>query len=244
MAIHISRRDFIVTLGSAAAAWPLAARGQQPERVRRIGYLSPAKAAPIDAVFFEALRQLGWIEGNNASLEIRYAENDAARLARMADELVRLNVDVIVARGTLGPLAAKRATKTIPIVMASSGDPLGSGLVASLARPGGNVTGMSLMAPDLGGKRLEILKDMLPALSRVAILWNAANPYPAVVFRETESAARKLGVEIQSVEVRGLGDFDGALGDAVRHHPSALITVEDPLMLTYRNQIAEFAAKN
>jgi hypothetical protein len=102
MAIHISRRDFIVTLGSAAAAWPLAARGQQPERVRRIGYLSPAKAAPIDAVFFEALRQLGWIEGNNASLEIRYAENDAARLARMADELVRLNVDVIVARARSG----------------------------------------------------------------------------------------------------------------------------------------------
>ena len=182
MAIHISRRDFIVTLGSAAAAWPLAARGQQSERVRRIGYLSPAKAAPIDAVFIEALRQLGWIEGNNASLEIRYAENDAARLARMADELVRLNVDVIVARGTLGPLAAKRATKTIPIVMASSGDPLGSGLVASLARPGGNVTGMSLMAPDLGGKRLEILKDMLPALSRVAILWNAAIRTPLSFF--------------------------------------------------------------
>jgi putative tryptophan/tyrosine transport system substrate-binding protein len=165
------------------------------------------------------------------------------RTCSSAAELVGLNVDVIVARGTLGPLAAKRATATIPIVMVSSGDPLASGLVASLARPGGNVTGMSLMAPDLGGKRLEILKDMLPALSRVAILWNAANPYPAVVFRETESAARKLGVEVHSAEVRTLGDFGAALEVVVQQHPGALITVEDPLTMNYRNQIAEFAAK-
>jgi putative ABC transport system substrate-binding protein len=149
-----------------------------------------------------------------------------------------------VARGTLGPLAAKRATAAIPIVMTSAGDPLGTGLVGSLARPGGNVTGMSLMAPDLGGKRLETLKDMLPALSRVAVLWNAANPYPALVFRETESAAQKLGVEVHSVEVRTPGDFGDALEAAVRQHPGALITVEDPLTMNYRNQIAEFAAKN
>jgi putative ABC transport system substrate-binding protein len=168
----MKRREFITLLGGAAA-WPLAARAQQPERVRKIGYLSPGQAVlPFDGQIIEALRQLGWIEGKNVLFEIRYGENDADRLARMAAELVRLNVDVIVARGTLGPLAAKRATATIPIVMVSSGDPLGSGLVASLARPNGNVTGMSLMAPDLGGKRLEILKDMLPALSRVAILWN------------------------------------------------------------------------
>jgi putative ABC transport system substrate-binding protein len=240
----MKRREFFTLLGGAAFAKPLAARAQQQERARRIGYLSPGQPEPFDALFVEALRQLGWIEGKNVLFEMRYAENDADRLARMAAELVRLNVDVIVAGGTLGPLAAKRATATIPIVMRSAGDPLGSGLVASLARPGGNVTGMSLMVPDLGGKRLEILKDMLPALLRVAILWNAANPYPAVVFRETESAARKLGVEVHSIEVRTPKDFDGALEAAVRQHPGALIAVEDPLTMNYRNQIAEFAAKN
>src|SRR5438874_4957785 len=118
----------------------------------------------------------GWIEGQNVVIERRYAENRVERLPELAAELVRLNVDVIVGIGTLAPLAAKRATTTIPIVMTAAGDPLGSGLVASLARPGGNVTGMSLMAPDLGGKRLELLKEVLPRLSRVAVLWNAANP--------------------------------------------------------------------
>jgi putative ABC transport system substrate-binding protein len=125
---------------------------------------------------------LGWSEGKNVVVERRNAENRV----ELAAELVRLNVDVIVASGTLGPLAAKRATATIPIVMTASGDPLGSELVATLARPGGNVTGMSLMAPDLGGKRLELLKELLPRLARVAVLWNAANPYPAIVFKETQ----------------------------------------------------------
>jgi ABC-type uncharacterized transport system substrate-binding protein len=238
------RREFIAFLSGAAVTWPLAARAQQPERIRRIGVLSPAQADRTGALVIEALRQLGWIEGKNVSFEIRYADNDADRLSQMATELVRLNVDLIVARGTLGPLAAKRATATIPIVMMSSGDPLGSGLVASLARPAGNVTGMSLMAPDLGGKRLEILMDMLPPLAHVAVLWNAANPYAAGQFRETERAARKLGVEAHSVEVRAGGDFGGALEAALRQHPGALITVEDPLTMNYRNQIAEFAAKN
>jgi putative tryptophan/tyrosine transport system substrate-binding protein len=245
MIAEMERRDVITLLGGAAAAWPLAARAQQSGGVRRIGYLTPGPALPqIDASFVEALRQLGWIEGKNVLFEFRYAGNDADRLARMAAELVSLNVEVIVARSTPGPLAAKRATATIPIVMSGAGDPLGVGLVASLARPGGNVTGMSLMAPDLGGKRLEILKEMVPALSRVAVLWNTANPYPALVFRETESAARKLSIEVHSVEVRTLGDFDGALEAAARQHPGALITVEDPLTMNYRSQIAEFAAKN
>jgi putative tryptophan/tyrosine transport system substrate-binding protein len=242
--MDMRRRDFITLLSGAAVMWPLAARAQQPERIRRIGLLSPGQTDRIGALIIEALRQLEWIEGKNVSFEIRYADNDADRLTQIAAELVRLNVDVIVARGTLGPLAAKRATATIPIVMMSSGDPLVSGLVASLARPGGNITGMSLMAPDLGGKRLEILKDMLPPLSHVAILWNAANPYAARVYRETESAARKLGVEVHSVEVRTGGDFGGALEAALRQHPGALVTVEDPLTMNYRNLIAEFAAKN
>ena len=159
--------------------------------------------------------------------------------------MVRLDVDVIVSGGTLGPLAAKGATATIPIVMAAAGDPLGSGLVASLARPGGNVTGLSLMAPDLGGKRLELLKESLPdRISRVAVLWNAANPYPALVFKETQRAAHALGIEILSLEVRGPDDLDSALEAAVQQRASALIAVEDPLTLSNRQKIANFSVKN
>jgi len=156
--------------------------------------------------------------------------------------LVRLKVDVIVGIGTIAPLAAKRATTTIPIVMTAAGDPLGSGLVASLARPGGNVTGMSLMAPELGGKRLELLKELLPRLARVAVLWNAANPYAALVFKETQTAGRALGIEVQSLEVRSPDDFNGAFETVRREHPDALITVEDPLSFNHRKLIADFAA--
>jgi len=187
------------------------------------------------------LRELGWIEGKNVTFEHRFAENRLERLPELAAELVRLNVDVIVAVGTLGPLAAKRATTTIPIVMLSAGDPLGTGLVDSLARPGGNVTGMSLMVPDLGGKRLELLKELLPRLSRVAVFWNAANPYPAIVFKETQAAGRTLGIEVHSLEVRGPDDLDGAFAAARQQHPDALISVEDPLIFTYRKRIADFA---
>jgi putative ABC transport system substrate-binding protein len=153
-------------------------------------------------------------------------------------------VDVILAFGTLAPLAAKRASATIPIVMANAGDPLGSGLVVSLAQPGGNVTGMSLMAPDLGGKRLELLKELLPRLSRVAVIWNAANPYSALVFEETRGAAKTLAIELQSLEVRGPDDFGVVLDSAGRKRADALVTVEDPLTFNHRKQIAEFCARN
>jgi putative ABC transport system substrate-binding protein len=243
MAGHIGRRKFLATLGGGAVAWPLAARAQQTGKTHTIGLLSPASRSPSDlpALFDAPLAELGWIEGKNLLVERRYAENRPERLPELAAELVRLNVDVIVAAGTLGPLAAKQATSTIPIVMTASGDPLGSGLVASLARPGGNVTGMSLMAPDLGGKRLELLKELLPRLARVAVLWNAANPYPAIVFRETQAAGRTLGIEVQSLEVRGPDDFDGAFEAARKQRPDALITVEDPLTFTYQKRIADFA---
>jgi putative ABC transport system substrate-binding protein len=153
-------------------------------------------------------------------------------------------VDVITAAGTLAPLAAKRATSTIPIVMMAAGDPVGSGLVASLAHPGGNVTGTSLMAPDLGGKRLELLKELVPEVSRVAVVWNAANPYSALVFKETAGAAQTLGVELQSLEIREPADIDGALEAATGYHANALITVEDPLTIDLRKKIAEFAANH
>jgi len=243
MTVTIGRRELLVALGGAAAAWPLAARAQQAEKLRAIGYLNPGSGPPAPGItaLFDALAELGWIEGKNVVFERRYAENRLERLPELAAELVRLNVDVIVAIGTPGPLAAKRATSTIPIVMAAAGDPLGSGLVASLARPGGNVTGMSLMAPDLGGKRLELLKDLLPRLARVAVLWNATNPYAAIVFKEMQAAGPTLGIEVQSLEVRSPDDFDGAFEIARRQRPDALITVEDPLTFSHRKRIADFA---
>ena len=157
------RRTFITLIGGAAVAWPLGARAQQAGKIHKVGYLSPSLPSVYFSLLFDNLRELGWIEGKNVTFEYRFAENRLERLPELASELVRLNVDVIVGVGTLGPLAAKRATTTIPIVMLSAGDPLGTGLVDSLARPGGNVTGMSLMVPDLGGKRLELLKELLSA---------------------------------------------------------------------------------
>ena len=243
MTAFIGRREFITLLGGAAA-WPIAATAQQPRKVYRIGYLSAVTIAdsPLREPLHDALRAMGWIEGENVLYEERYAENRLDRLPALAAELVQLKVDVIAAGGTLAPLAAKRATTTIPIVMTAAGDPLGSGLVASLARPGGNVTGMSLMAPDLGGKRLELLKELLPRLSRVSVLWNAANPYSTISFKETQAAGRTLGVEIQSLEVRGPDDFDGAFEAAKRQHPDGLITVEDPLTGSHAQLITDFVA--
>jgi putative tryptophan/tyrosine transport system substrate-binding protein len=233
------RRDFIV--GGIAITWPLAARAQQGGKKYIIGRFF-AGSAPNPDVLTEALRELGWVEGENVAFERRYAENRLERLPEMAADLVRLKVDVIVAGGTLAPLAAKRATSTIPIVMAAAGDPLGSGLVASLARPGGNVTGMSMMVPDLSGKWLELLRDILPGLARVAVLWNSDNPYSAIGFKETQSAARTLGIEVQSLEVRSPDDFDRAFEAAQRHHPDALVTVSDPLTLDHTKLIADFTA--
>ena len=236
----MKRRKFIALFGVATAAWPLGARAQQGEKVYKIGSLTAGSRGP--SVVGEAFRELGYIVDKNLTFESRYAEDRLDRLPKLAAELVSLKVDVIITWGTLAPLAAKQATSTIPIVMIAAGDPVGSGLVASLAHPGGNVTGTSLMAPDLGGKRLELLKELLPRVSRMAVLWNAANPYSALVFKETVSAARTLEVELQSLEVREPADIDAALEAATGQHADALITVEDPLTVDLRRKIAEFAA--
>src|SRR5438034_1513915 len=175
------RRNFITLLGGAAV-WPLAARGQQSNKIFKIGFIATGGVPLYMNAFYDALHALGWVEGKNVIYEARYAENRLDRLPELAAELLRLNVDVIVAGGTPAPLAAKRATATVPIVMTAAADPLGSGLVASLARPGGNVTGLSLMSADLVGKRLELLKQVLPGLSSVAVLWNADHPFSAFVF--------------------------------------------------------------
>ena len=238
----MKRRDFMLLMASATAAWPLAISAQQAEKVFRVGFLNAGANIPQIHLLGDALRELGWVEGKNIVWERRYADNHLDRLPELAAELVRLKVDVIMAPGTLAPLAAKRATATIPIVMTGAGGPLESGLVDSLARPGGNVTGVSLMVTELGGKRLELLKELVPHMSRVAVLWNAANPYPAAVFRESERAAQILGIDIQSLEVRGPDDFAGAFETAKRQPPDALTVVEDPLTMNLRNQVVDFAA--
>jgi len=199
-----------------AGSWPSAAKAQLSGKVYKIGFITAGGIRPMKNVFAEALSRLDWIEGKNVVYEARYAEDRLDRLPELIAELLHLDVDVIVAEGTLAPLAAKRATATIPIVMTTAGDPLGTGLVASLARPGGNVTGLSLMAPELAGKRLELLKEIFPGASRVAVLWNAANPYSALVFDQTKQAAQVMALEVQSLEVRSPDDFDGALEDAIR----------------------------
>jgi putative tryptophan/tyrosine transport system substrate-binding protein len=242
----VKRREFIGLVGIAAVL-PFAARAQQLGKRYTIGLLNAgiapqsAQAVAFWSALFDALREFGWVEGKNVVFERRHAENRVERLPVLAAELVRLHVDVIVGVGTLAPLAAMRATSTIPIVMTAAGDPVGSGLVASLARPGGNVTGMSLMAPDLGGKRLELLKEILPRLARVAVLWNASNPYPALVFKETQTAGRALGIEVQSLEVRSPDDLEAAFEAVRRQHPDSLISVEDPFTASYRKRIADFA---
>ena len=237
------RREFIAVLGGAATAWPLAARGQQSNNVFKIGFIATGGVPLYMNAFHDALQDLGWIEGKNVVYESRYAENRLDRLPELAAELLGLNVDVIVAGGTPAPLAAKQATAIVPIVMTGAADPLGTGLVASLARPGGNVTGLSLMSADLVGKRLELLKEVLPGLTSVAVLWNADHPFSTFVFKETERAAQALQIEVQSLEVRRPDDIDSALTAAKRQNASALIAVEDPLTTDYRRQIVSFAAE-
>jgi putative ABC transport system substrate-binding protein len=243
------RREFITLLG-AVSAWPVAVRAQQPDKVHRIGFLLFANAGDsayetLIEAFRQGLRDIGYVEGRNISIEYRYAGESHDRLAALAAELVRMEVDVIVTHGTPGSLAARQATTTIPIVMTTAGDPVGSGLVASLAQPGGNVTGLSLMITDLGGKRLQLLTELVPGLTRAAILSYALNPFNALVVRETQDAALKLRIDLKSIGVRGGGDFDRALAaTAAEQPPGALIVVEDGLTLAKRAQIVAFAAEH
>jgi putative ABC transport system substrate-binding protein len=241
------RREFIASAIGIALVRPAAAGAQQSGKLYHIGYFSPGERKPtpqLEEAFVGALRELGWIEGINVSFEYRYADNHLDRLPELAAQLVALKVDVIVAGGTLAPLSLKRVNATIPIVLTSAGEPLGSGLVSSLARPGGNITGLSLMATDLGGKRLELLRELLPGISKVAVLWNVANPYAAKVFAETERAAQTLQIAVQSVEIRKPDDFEVAFDSIRTGHPEALISIEDPLTFDHRKDIVEFAAKN
>jgi putative ABC transport system substrate-binding protein len=239
---------FIITcaLGCLCVA-PLAPEAQQPTHVHRIGALSgivgttPGRDPFVEA-FLEGMRALGYVEGQNLVLEYRPAAGHYERFPDLAAELARLKVDVIVTQGTPAALAAKDVTTTIPIVMVGVGDPVGSGLVASLARPGGNITGLSLLAPKLVGKQLELLKAVFPTVSRVAILWNPANPANALMVREADVAAQAVGVQLHRVEARGPDAFDRAFAAMTSAHAGALLVLGDAIFFEHRRQLAALAA--
>lgn len=244
-------RTLALIVALAGLVVPLPADAQQPAKVPRIGILlagspptPPARLPPLEA-FLQGLRDLGYVEGRNIAIEYRWAEGKLDPLSDLAAELVRLKVEVIVTSSTPAVQAAKKATSTIPIVMAAVGDPVVTGLVASLARPGGNITGLTLLAPELAGKRLELLKETLPTLSRVAVLWNSASTAMVHTFRETRVAAEASGVKLQSLEVRGDPiDFERAFSAITKEWPQGLFVTLDPFTSRYRVRIVELAAQH
>jgi putative ABC transport system substrate-binding protein len=239
----VKRREFITLLGGAAAAWPLPARAQQPGKLPTIGYLgatTPSTESQRVAALVRRLREFGWIEGRNLTIEYRYAEGRSERYAELAAEFVRLNVDVIVTYGTPAVAAAKQATAVIPIVFAVAGDPLGSKLIASLARPGGNVTGLSNQKTDLADKRLELLREIVPGFRRLAIMANVGNPPSVLEMREVEATARKLGNEVTTFEIRGAEDI-APVFDALKGRADVLYVCGDPLVDTNRVRIITLA---
>jgi putative ABC transport system substrate-binding protein len=242
----MDRRTFMsgMTLGFLAA--PLDAGAQQPGKVYRIGFLSPRSSSDVGrlAAFRQGLRELGYVEGQNIAIESRWAEGEYGRLPGLAAELVRLKVDVIVTYAAPAIQAAKRATGTIPIVMAGAIDPVASGLVTSVARPGGNITGLSLMAPDLVGKQLAILKEVVPTVSRVALLGNPANTGNAPQLRHAQETARTLGMRLQSLEARGPNEIESAFAAITRERAGALIVLVDGMLADHRARIADLAAKS
>jgi putative ABC transport system substrate-binding protein len=244
----ITRRAFLCGLSLGTLSAPLAAGAQPAAKIPRIGVFGTVSSESPAAYLFVELRQglrdLGYIEGQNIAIEWRDLRGDARRFQPYADELVRLNVDVIVAAASATAAVAKRATSTIPIVM-MSGDPIGEGLVNSLARPGGNVTGLSTLAPEVVGKQLELLKQALPRFSRVAILWNPGNPFHAANVKEAEAATKALGAQPQIVAVRTPGDLDRAFAEMTKAQAGALLVLADaPVFVNSRARIADLAARS
>jgi len=236
------RRTFIAGLGGVAA-WPLVARAQQPAKLPTIGFLGASTSSIYSqwvAVFDKRLRELGWIEGRNVAMEYRWAQGRNERYTEIATEFARLKVDVIVTTGTAAVVAAKQATAAIPIVFTSAGDPVATGLVASLARPGGNVTGLSNQLPDAAGKRLEFLSEIVPNVRRLAILTNIANPIAVVETEQLQAAARMVGVEILPLEVRRAEDIEPRF-EALHGRVDALYVISEPLMASNRVRINTLA---
>jgi putative ABC transport system substrate-binding protein len=244
---RLKRRDF-VTLLSGAMAWPLTARAQQaPSVIRRIGVLmtGPANlegARSLLDPFRHGLRELGWIEGQNLSVEYRFADGKTDLLPQLVSQLIRLRSEVIVTDGTPAAVAARNASSTIAIVMAASTDPVQSGLVASLKRPGGNITGLAVMGSDLAGKRLQLLAEIVPRLARVAVLFNPKNPTALLMLEQTRSAAPSLNVEVHSISVREPDELDTTFAAINAVHPGAFVTTPDGMIYAQRARIVAFAA--
>jgi putative tryptophan/tyrosine transport system substrate-binding protein len=236
------RRDFFTVFAGGVATWPLVARAQQSEKVPRIGYLSPGPRQPRDEAFRQRLQELGYVEGKNIIIEYRFAEGKFERLPALAQELVRLEVDVIVSVVTQASLAARHATKTIPIVIVAVSDPLGSGLVTSLARPGANVTGTSAMSSEVVGKSLELLREAVPKASRVAVIWNPDNAiFQSQMLRETQLAAGRLGIELRTFAVRSLDELEPAFVALTNAQAGALLLLMDPAYTPYATRITDLA---
>jgi putative tryptophan/tyrosine transport system substrate-binding protein len=243
----ITRAALAATLALSLLAAPLATGAQQAGKPYRIGILSggsPDKTSPHIEAFRQGLRDMGWVEGRNIAIEWRSAEGRTDRLTGLATELVDLKVDVIVTAGsTPATLAVKRVTTT-PVVMVAVGAPLETGLVASLARPGGNVTGSTTLGPEVASKRLEFVKDLLPEAAQVALLWNPDNPANARLYSELMQKAQQAHLKLLSVEVRGVKEFDRGFALLAKHRPSALLLTADPMILVHMGRVVEFTAKH
>ena len=240
----MERRTFLAGTGTVLLAAPLAVEAQQARKVPRIGFLVFVSSESRYRGFQEGLRELGYVEGQNIAIEFRSGDGSLERLNDLANELVRLQVDVIVAGSTIGAIAAKRATSTIPVVMANVADPVGAGLVSSLAKPGGNVTGLSTMGADISGKRLELIKEVVPRLRRLGVLWYPDSPSGVAAFKELKAAAQSLGVDVRSLGVRPpVPEIDKAFGTASNGRADALIALDDALIFNNRTQIIALAAR-
>jgi putative tryptophan/tyrosine transport system substrate-binding protein len=243
----MKRREFILALGGAAAGWPFAARAQQATKVYRIGFMGNSTAAleaNLVGPFRDALREFGYEEGRNIAIEYRWAEGHYERFPALVAELIAQKVDVIVTAGTPATLAVKAATTSVPLVMVAVGDPVGTGIVASLGRPGGNITGLSSIAPELEGKRLELLRELIPNLSHIAVLSNPANLFHVASLKQARVAAELLRIRVQSVEVRASEEIDGALAALARERPGALLILADRVFLHDRKRLMDFATQN
>jgi len=244
---RVKQRIFAVALWATLFALCFAASAQQPNKVPRIGYLTATPSSTISArteAFRQGLRELGYVEGKNIVIEWRYGDGKLDRVPALAAELVRLRVDVIVTGGVGGTHPANEATNTIPIVMTQDPDPVANGFVVSLARPGGNITGLSTLAPELSAKQLELLKEVLPKASRVAVLGTSTSPSTAQALRDTELAARALALKLQYLDVRGSKDIEGAFRAANKERADAVLMLGGPVLASQRTQIVELAVRS
>jgi putative tryptophan/tyrosine transport system substrate-binding protein len=237
----------LITAVLLLVAVPATVKAQEAPRVWRVGFLGPGSSSSGDPrveALRRGFRELGYAEGQNLAFEFRWADGNANRLPQLAAELAKLKVDAIVTQGTQATDAARRAVTTIPIVFAVAGDPVRTGLVTSLARPGGNVTGLTDIAPEIVGKRLQLLREAVPGITRIAVLWNPANSTAAPQMKDTDTAARSVGISVRSLELANVGHLEGALTAAVQGHAQALIVLSDGALYGRRVQIAQLAARH